>query len=43
MEVRLSLAEAQDAFGGPDRFGAAILDHIDVNGVLVGRGATNAS
>jgi hypothetical protein len=23
---------------GPDNFGAAILDNIDVNGVLVGRG-----
>ena len=27
---------------GPDNFGAAILDHIDVNGTLVGRGGTNA-
>jgi len=24
--------------GAPDQFGAAILDNIDVNGVLVGRG-----
>jgi hypothetical protein len=33
--------EGQDA--GPDQFGAAILDNIDVNGVLVGRGATDAN
>jgi hypothetical protein len=31
--------EGQDASGGPDQFGAAILDNIDVNGVLVGEGA----
>src|SRR3989442_1617992 len=35
--------EAQDAFGGLDQFGAAILDNIDVNGTLVGHGATDAS
>jgi hypothetical protein len=35
--------EGQDASGGPDQFGAAILDNIDVNGVLVGHGATDAS
>jgi hypothetical protein len=35
--------EGQDAFGGPDQFGAAILDNIDVNGMLVGHGATDAS
>jgi hypothetical protein len=36
--------EAQDVpSGGPDFFGAAILDNIDVNGTLVGRGATDAS
>ena len=34
--------EGQDPSGGPDSFGAAILDNIDVNGVLVGRGATDA-
>jgi hypothetical protein len=28
--------------GGPDEFGGAILDNIDVNGALVGRGATDA-
>jgi len=33
--------EGQDAGGGPDTFGAAILDNIDVNGTLVGRGPTN--
>ena len=27
---------------GPDNFGAAILDNIDVNGVLVGKGSTDA-
>jgi hypothetical protein len=35
--------EGQDASGGPDQFGAAILDNIDVNGILVGHGATDAS
>jgi hypothetical protein len=35
--------EGQDPSGGPDQFGAAILDNIDVNGTLVGHGATNAS
>jgi len=30
--------EGQDPSGGPDFFGAAILDNIDVNGTLVGRG-----
>jgi hypothetical protein len=33
--------EGQDA--GPDNFGAAILDNIDVNGVLVGEGAAEVS
>src|SRR2546423_1915974 len=32
--------EGQDA--GPDNFGAAFLDNVDVNGALVGRGGTNA-
>jgi hypothetical protein len=31
--------EGQDPSGGPDGFGAAILDNIDVNGTLVGHGA----
>lgn len=30
--------EGQDPSGGPDQFGAAILDNIDVNGQLAGRG-----
>jgi hypothetical protein len=34
--------EGQDASGGPDQFGAAILDNIDVNTTLVGHGATDA-
>jgi hypothetical protein len=34
--------EGQDTPGGPDQFGAAILDNIDVNGVLVGHGAVDA-
>ncbi len=29
--------------GGPDEFGAAILDNIDVNGILVGRGPVTAN
>lgn len=33
--------EGQDT--GPDDFGAAVLDNIDVNGTLVGRGATDAN
>ena len=32
--------EGQDT--GPDNFGAAILDNIDINGVLVGQGNTDA-
>ncbi|PYS33388.1 MAG: hypothetical protein DMG14_31995 [Acidobacteria bacterium] len=35
--------EGQDPSGGPDQFGAAILDNIDVNGQMVGHGATDAS
>jgi hypothetical protein len=34
--------EGQDPSGGPDQFGAAILDNIDVNGALVGHGATDS-
>jgi hypothetical protein len=34
--------EGQDSSGGPDQFGAAILDNIDVNNSLVGHGATDA-
>lgn len=32
--------EGQDA--GPDNFGMAVLDNIDVNGVLAGKGSTDA-
>jgi len=28
---------------GPDFFGAAVLDNIDVNNILVGHGATDAN
>jgi len=34
--------EAQDATGGPDQFGLAVLDNIDVNGTMVGRGPEQA-
>jgi hypothetical protein len=34
--------EGQDASGAPDQFGAAILDNIYINGVMVGRGPVNA-
>jgi hypothetical protein len=36
-EITIVFDEGQDALGGPDAFGAAVLDNIDVNGVLVGR------
>jgi len=35
--------EGTDAMGGPDQFGAAILDNIDVNTTLVGQGAVTAN
>jgi hypothetical protein len=35
--------EGTDASGGPDQFGAAILDNIDVNGTLVGEGSVTAN
>ena len=38
-EIEIVFDEGQDALGAPDEFGAAVLDNIDVNGVLVGRGA----
>ena len=41
--IQIVFDEAQDASGGPDEFGGAILDNIDVNGALVGHGATDAS
>jgi hypothetical protein len=39
--ISIVLDEGQDA--GPDNFGLAVLDNIDVNGTIVGRGATDAS
>jgi hypothetical protein len=36
--ISIVFDEAQDLSGGPDQFGAAILDNIDVNGAMVGRG-----
>ena len=39
--IEIVFDEGQDT--GPDFFGAAILDNIDVNGVLVGRGPSKAA
>ena len=39
--IDLVFDEGQDT--GPDNFGLAVLDNIDVNGVLVGRGPTDAA
>jgi hypothetical protein len=36
--ITIVFDEGTDALGGPDNFGLAVLDNIDVNGVLVGRG-----
>ena len=36
--ISILFDEAQDAASGPDQFGLAVLDNIDVNGVLVGKG-----
>jgi len=36
--IAIVFDEGQDASGGPDQFGAAVLDNINVNGSLVGRG-----
>jgi hypothetical protein len=33
--------EGQDAGGAPDNFGLAVLDNIDINGVLVGQGTND--
>jgi len=41
--IQIIFDEGQDAGGAPDQFGAAILDNIDVNGQLVGHGATDAA
>jgi hypothetical protein len=38
--ISIDFDEGQDT--GPDNFGLAILDNIDVNGTLVGQGATDA-
>ena len=38
--IQIIFDEGTDA--GPDNFGAAILDNIDVNGTLVGHGATDS-
>jgi hypothetical protein len=40
--IQIVFDEGQDASGAPDTFGAAVLDNIDVNGMLVGHGATDA-
>lgn len=37
-EIVILFDEGQDAAGGPDSFGLAVLDNIDVNTTLVGRG-----
>lgn len=34
--IQIVFDEGQDAGGGPDRFGAAILDNINVNGLVAG-------
>jgi hypothetical protein len=39
--ITIVFDEGQDASGAPDQFGVAILDNVDVNGVLVGRGSGN--
>ena len=36
--ISIVFDEGQDASGGPDQFGLAVLDNINVNGSLVGRG-----
>ena len=39
--ITIIFDEGQDASGAPDSFGLAVLDNIDVNGTLVGRGPGN--
>jgi len=39
--IQIVMDEGQDT--GPDNFGAAVLDNIDVNGVLVGQGPGNGN
>ena len=36
--ISIVFDEGQDSYGGPDQFGAVILDNINVNGLLVGHG-----
>jgi hypothetical protein len=36
--ITIIFDEGQDANGGPDEFGLAVLDNVDVNGTLAGRG-----
>ena len=36
--ISIVFDEGQDVSGGPDQFGMAVLDNINVNGTLVGRG-----
>jgi hypothetical protein len=38
--ISIVFDEGQDLSGGPDQFGLAVLDNIDINGTLVGRGPT---
>ena len=40
-QLEIVFDEGQDASGGPDQFGTAVVDNIDVNGVLVGRGPSD--
>jgi hypothetical protein len=39
--ITIIFDEGTDPSGGPDTFGLAVLDNIDVNGTLVGRGPGN--
>ena len=39
--IAIVFDEGQDT--GPDEFGLAVLDNIDVNGILVGKGSTSAN
>jgi len=40
--IQIVFDEGQDPSGGPDQFGAAVLDNVDVNGALVGQGPVDA-
>jgi hypothetical protein len=42
VRIQIVFDEGQDVSGGPDQFGAAILDNISINGAMVGHGATEA-